>query len=133
MSTGKALAARFGAALQRQRLLRKLTQSQLAKRAKLTRAYVNEIERGQANVSIDDLDRLAQALDWELLQPEIPKDLSDGLWTLLLLELQHLAQVTQHAMGRLHVRNTSDSGTGSNYVATTRPRRKRRQSPPTVH
>lgn len=58
------------------RLLREkrgLTQSELAELAGLHRTYVGGIERGERNVSIDNLSRIASALDvapHSLLNPD---------------------------------------------------------------
>ena len=53
---------------QRVRLLRKqagLSQEGLAEAARLHRTYVSSIERGQRNVGLDNIIRLARALDVE--------------------------------------------------------------------
>lgn len=52
------------------RALRKkvgLSQEVLADMASLHRTYVGGIERGERNVSIDNIERLAQALDSDVL------------------------------------------------------------------
>ena len=58
------LRERIGLALQRQRQVHGLSQSQLARLAKLSLTYVGEIERGEANVRIDTLEQLTNALEW---------------------------------------------------------------------
>jgi hypothetical protein len=47
------LKIRFGAALQRHRLSRNLTQRELADLSSLSLKYVGEIERGEANTTLD--------------------------------------------------------------------------------
>jgi transcriptional regulator with XRE-family HTH domain len=53
---------RLGAAIQKYRRQRGMSQRQLAKAAKLSLKYVGEIERGQANFTIDAIERLLEAL-----------------------------------------------------------------------
>lgn len=62
---GKSLSARenFGKNLRWARQLLEISQEELALRANLSRTYVSEVERGGRNISIDNMDLLAQALD----------------------------------------------------------------------
>jgi transcriptional regulator with XRE-family HTH domain len=103
MSSGKLLPGRLGVALQRQRQRRKLSHAQLAKRAKLSAEYVREIERGTADVSFDDLERLVKALDWNLfeLPPRQQEALPEALRMLLTMALQHIENLAEHAIKRL--------------------------------
>lgn len=58
--------------MRRFRALKNITQEALADLAEMDRAYVGGVERGDRNVSIDNLERLASALGieaWELLKP----------------------------------------------------------------
>jgi transcriptional regulator with XRE-family HTH domain len=62
---------RIGGVVREQRLARKLTQEELAYRARLSLTYIGEIERGQRMVSVESLLRVAGALGFsgaELLQ-----------------------------------------------------------------
>jgi transcriptional regulator with XRE-family HTH domain len=54
---------RVGRAVQRLRLLRDLSQETLAERANNSEKHVGQIERGEVNVGLDVLSRLAAALD----------------------------------------------------------------------
>jgi transcriptional regulator with XRE-family HTH domain len=54
---------RVGARVRAIRHQRKLSQEVLAHRAHLERAFVSGLERGEFNVSVDALGRLADALD----------------------------------------------------------------------
>ena len=56
----------FAANLWRERKARGLSQRALAQRAGLDRTYVGSVERGERNVSIDNVERLAEALGIEL-------------------------------------------------------------------
>jgi transcriptional regulator with XRE-family HTH domain len=64
---------RFGRKLRELRLRRELSQESLAFRAGLHRTYVSSAERGERNVSLVNLERLAKALGvdiCDLLPPE---------------------------------------------------------------
>jgi transcriptional regulator with XRE-family HTH domain len=67
MSAGAAtdFTRRLGALLQQQRRKMALTQEELAERADLSLKYVGEVERGEANVTVLALERIAVALGWE--------------------------------------------------------------------
>jgi transcriptional regulator with XRE-family HTH domain len=53
---------RFGAAVRRRRIELNLSQEELADRAALHRTYIADIERGARNVSLQNIEKLAQAL-----------------------------------------------------------------------
>jgi transcriptional regulator with XRE-family HTH domain len=53
---------RFGKAVRRFRLEKRWTQEDLAERAKLHPTYIGGIERGERNVSLDNIVRIARAL-----------------------------------------------------------------------
>lgn len=58
----EALAKEFGALIRRLRFAKGYSQEMLAEAAKLERAYVGKIERGEANVSMRTAFKLARAL-----------------------------------------------------------------------
>lgn len=56
------VAVRFGDKLRRLRKSREVSQEELAARAGLHRTYVSSVERGERNVSLETIDKLARAL-----------------------------------------------------------------------
>ncbi len=62
---------RFAKKLRNERLRRGLSQESLASVAGLSRNYIGMIERGEANLTLGTIERLARALrmeSWELLR-----------------------------------------------------------------
>jgi len=94
------LRERLGIALQHQRRVHGLSQAQIAKLAKLSLKYVGEVERGEANASMDALERICNALEWDPFElPLRDKDtLPEGVRTLLLAELTHMQHLVQTAI-----------------------------------
>lgn len=60
--------ARFGARVHTLRLARRMPQEMLAIRAQLHRNYISEMERGKRNVSLRVIERIALALDVEIVE-----------------------------------------------------------------
>lgn len=52
----------FAANLRAQRVSQGISQEELAEKACLDRTYVSSVERGQRNIGIDNIEKLAQAL-----------------------------------------------------------------------
>jgi transcriptional regulator with XRE-family HTH domain len=86
------LRTRLGVALQQHRLHRGLTQGELAEFADLSLKYVGEIERGEANTTLDVLERLAAAVEWNPMEAlsGLREPLSEGVRLLLLDEVRQI-------------------------------------------
>lgn len=86
------LRVRLGTALQRHRLRRGLTQAQLAELADLSLKYVGEIERGEANTTLEALERLARAVDWDPMEAldTVREPVSEGVRVLLIGEISRM-------------------------------------------
>lgn len=50
------------------RRLKELSQEELAHQANISRVYIGEVERGERNITIDLMERIAEALDIPLEQ-----------------------------------------------------------------
>ncbi|MBC7820703.1 MAG: helix-turn-helix transcriptional regulator [Planctomycetaceae bacterium] len=67
---------RFGARLRELRKQQGVSQESLADAAGLHRTYVSSVERGERNISLENIDRLATALDValsELMPAPLPR------------------------------------------------------------
>lgn len=57
------IVARFGRKIRDLRIAAGLSQEELAARSRVHRTYIGMIERGEKNITIRNVDKLAQALD----------------------------------------------------------------------
>jgi transcriptional regulator with XRE-family HTH domain len=82
----------LGAALQKHRLQRNLTQAELADYSGLSLKYVGEIERGEANTTLETLERLTAAVGWNPMEAldGSHEPLTEGVRQLLLDEVQQM-------------------------------------------
>jgi transcriptional regulator with XRE-family HTH domain len=99
--TVTSLRERLGIALQRQRQVHGLSQAQLGKLAKISLKYIGEIERGEANASLEALERLTNALEWDPFELPLREQdtLPEGVRTLLLANLTHMQHMVQTSIG----------------------------------
>jgi hypothetical protein len=69
-------------------------------RTKLSLKYIGEIERGEANVSMEALERITNALEWDPFELPLREQdtLPEGVRTLLLAELTHIQHLVQTAI-----------------------------------
>lgn len=58
---------RFAINLRQRRQLAGLSQEEMAARAGLHRTYVGSVERGERNISVDNMEQLAAALSLDIL------------------------------------------------------------------
>ena len=58
----KAIRERFGQRCRELRTIAGLSQEELAERAKLDRSYIGGVERGQRNISLVNIHKIARAL-----------------------------------------------------------------------
>ena len=66
------IAVRFGQAVRKSRLELKISQEELAERCDLHRTYISDIELGKRNVSLENIERIAAALERSL--PDLFKE-----------------------------------------------------------
>ncbi len=59
----KDIRVRFGVAVRMQRDELNISQEDFAERAGLHRTYISDLERGKRNVSLENIEKLAKALD----------------------------------------------------------------------
>lgn len=57
---------KFGERLRELRQKRDISQEKLAEEADLHRTYVSSVERGERNISLENISRLAEALEVEI-------------------------------------------------------------------
>ena len=57
------IAVRFGQAVRKLRREQKISQEELAERCGLHRTYISDIELGKRNVSLENIERIAAALE----------------------------------------------------------------------
>jgi transcriptional regulator with XRE-family HTH domain len=113
--THACLRERFGTALQRQRNQRGISQTKLAELAGLSPKYVGEIERGEANVSIDLQERLCVALDWYPFELWVSQQetLPEGARTVLSASLQNISQLAQAGVRTLQAMESEVARAGN--------------------
>lgn len=69
-----AILVKFGQRVRQERTTRKLSQEQLAELAGVHRTYIGMIERGEKNITLENIEKLAKALELkpdELLRTDV--------------------------------------------------------------
>jgi transcriptional regulator with XRE-family HTH domain len=94
------LRSMIGTCIQQHRLQARLTQADLAAKTDLSLKYVGEIERGEANIRIDTLDRLVRGVGWDVAKSlgQGPQTLNDGIRRLLRSQLEDVGQYIVEVM-----------------------------------
>jgi transcriptional regulator with XRE-family HTH domain len=59
---------RFAINLRQRRQMAGLSQEEMAARAGLHRTYIGSVERGERNISVDNMEQLAAALSLDILE-----------------------------------------------------------------
>jgi transcriptional regulator with XRE-family HTH domain len=59
----KDIKQKFGFAVRKFRIEQKMTQEELAERTGLHRTYISEVERGERNISLENIRKIACALN----------------------------------------------------------------------
>ena len=67
MTKIKNIQTKFGVKLKELRKLREISQEELAFRAHLHRTYISDVERGKRNISINNIKKLAKALEIKIV------------------------------------------------------------------
>jgi transcriptional regulator with XRE-family HTH domain len=124
-----------GKCIQRHRILSEKTQADLAEKTSLSLKYVGEIERGEANIRLDTLDRLVKGVGWDMAGAlsQGPQSLNDGIRTLLRSQLEELGYYLDGVVRWLDALkpdqapiNVTDADIPSPpHIGATPPRRKR--------
>lgn len=72
LSKPQSAKVRFGLRLRESREKLKLSQELLADKAEMHRTYIGQVERGERNISVDNMEKLAESVDmelWAMLRP----------------------------------------------------------------
>ncbi|WP_075866642.1 helix-turn-helix domain-containing protein [Carboxydothermus islandicus] len=64
----------FGSNVRKYRLQKKLSQEQLAELAELHRTYISAVECGKRSIALDNIQKIAQALEIEIYKLFLPEE-----------------------------------------------------------
>ena len=100
---GRAIRLRVGRAIRRHRLARGFSQERLAELAASSGKHVGAIERGEANVGLDVLGRLAAALSVDVAglfdQPRLRHRVGDPMLFITREDVERLEDVVRRVKG----------------------------------
>jgi transcriptional regulator with XRE-family HTH domain len=118
-----------GMTLQWLRLRRGLTQGQLAEHADVSLKYLGEIERGEANTTMEVIERLADALEWNPAEAIGAEPLTDGIRTMLISETEQVCERLESMVAWLRAIDPVKRGPSAGHEVGSRPRRHGRTEP----
>jgi transcriptional regulator with XRE-family HTH domain len=95
--------------IQDQRSRQTLTQNELAEQAGLSPKYIGEVERGEANLTIEALERIAEALRWQPFGDALAP-VSAAARALLLKELRGVGHGLHRVLAWLETLDVSLNG-----------------------
>jgi transcriptional regulator with XRE-family HTH domain len=114
LTNNSSLRVRLGYSVQYQRVKRGWTQDYLAERADLSLKYLGQIERGDANVTIENVEILSRILNWNPFSDTLlvsGPGLAESARLILRAELKHITDTVTLVLNELEPLATTDSGT----------------------
>jgi transcriptional regulator with XRE-family HTH domain len=114
LGANASLRVRLGYSVQYQRVKLGWTQGYLAERADISLTYLGEIERGSANVTIENVEILSRVLNWNPFSDTLlvsGPGLAESARLVLRAELKHITDTITLVLNELEPLATTDDGT----------------------